>query len=135
MSSDANRAGVIPGTDWPPELVEELRACQMNGRVGQELLSETDEVRVWKIALKPGERVGFHRHVLNYFWVAITPGRSRSRYAGGDTRTADYEAGTTRHFSFAEGEFMLHDLENIGESELIFTTVEFKNSPNKPLPL
>ena len=37
-----------------------------NGCVGTELLSETDKVRVWIIRLRPGERVGFHRHVLNY---------------------------------------------------------------------
>lgn len=135
MNGYTHSAGAIPGADWPLQLAEELRACEMNGRVGQELLSETDDVRVWKIALKPGERVGFHRHVLNYFWVAINPGRSRSHYAGGETRTTEYEAGATRHFSFAEGEYMLHDLENIGDSDLIFTTVEFKKSANRPLPI
>ena len=41
----------------------------------------------------------------------------------------------TRHFHFDEGEFMLHDLINIGDTELVFTTVEFKNSPNPPLPI
>ena len=30
---------------------------------------------------------------------------------------------------------MTHSLENIGETDLIFTTVEFKNSANDPLPL
>jgi hypothetical protein len=29
---------------------------------GSSLISETDKVRVWRIHLKPGERVGFHRH-------------------------------------------------------------------------
>ncbi len=28
---------------------------------------------------------------------------------------------------------MLHDLENIGDTELIFATVEIKNSANEPL--
>ena len=121
--------------DWPETLRQEIHANAMNGRVGQELLSETDEVRVWRIALKPGERVGFHRHVLNYFWVAINPGKSKSHYANGETVEAVYEAGATRHFKFGPGEFMLHDLENIGDTELVFTTVEHKNSPNKPLPI
>lgn len=31
------------------------------------------------------------------------------------------------------GEFMIHDLENMGESTLAFTTLEFKDSPNAPL--
>lgn len=126
---------ITPGADWPDEIRAEIFANEMNGRVGQELLSETDAVRVWRISLAPGERVGFHRHVLNYFWVAINAGRSRSNYATGETRDAEYQAGDVRHFRFAEGEYMLHDLSNTGETELIFTTVEFKDSPNPPLPV
>ncbi|MBL8789912.1 MAG: hypothetical protein JNM45_05395, partial [Rhizobiales bacterium] len=49
-----------------------------HGMVGQRLLSETDAVRVWRIELRPGERVGFHTHVLNYFWTATSGGKSRS---------------------------------------------------------
>ena len=33
------------------------------------------------------------------------------------------------------GEYKVHDLENIGEKDLVFMTVEFLNSANKPLPL
>ena len=123
------------GEDWSDAIKAELAANAMNGRVGQDLLSETDRVRVWRIVLAPGERVGFHRHVLNYFWVAINPGKSRSHYGTGETRDAEYEAGTTKHFSFGKGAFMVHDLENIGDTELIFTTVEFKDSPNAALPI
>ena len=35
--------------------------------------------------------------------------------------------------TFEEGEFMVHDRENIGDTELLFTTVEFLDSPNAPL--
>ena len=118
---------------WPPGLLAELRQLEMNGRVGQDLLSETDAVRVWRILLQPGERMGFHRHVLNYFWVAVNAGRSRSHFATGEARETSYTAGDTRHFHFGPGEFMLHDLENIGDSTLAFVTVEFKVSANAPL--
>jgi quercetin dioxygenase-like cupin family protein len=120
---------------WTPDLHAELARQSMNGRVGQDLLSETDAVRVWRIELRPGERVGFHRHVLNYFWVAINAGRSRSHDGSGATRETSYLAGDVRHFTFGAGESMVHDLENTGDTTLIFTTVEFKNSPNAPLPL
>jgi len=123
------------GDDWSDDLKLELEANKRNGRVGMDLLSETDDVRVWGISIALGQRVGFHCHVLNYFWVAINPGKSRSRYATGETLDYEYVAGMTRHFNFAKGEFMLHDLENIGDTELKFTTVEFKNSPNTPLPI
>lgn len=115
---------------------ELARALKGNGMVGQRLLSETDALRVWRIDLAPGERVGFHKHVLNYFWTATSAGRSRSTYADGKVVETEYDVGTTRHYSFGAGEFMVHDLENIGETRLSFTTVELKTgSANAPLPL
>lgn len=119
----------------PPNLQEEFDAASRNGHVGQELLSETDSVRVWSIRLKPGERVGFHSHVLNYFWTAVTPGTSRSHVDGGPPKTTTYRAGETRHFAYGAGERMIHDLENIGDTDLVFVTVEFLRSANPPLPL
>src|SRR5215467_15878297 len=65
------------GDAWPAALQEEFaaEARRPNGCVGSELVSETDKVRVWTIRLRPGQRFGFHRHVLNYFWTAVTPCR------------------------------------------------------------
>ena len=106
------------------------------GMVGQRLLSETDAVRVWRIELAPGERVAFHTHVLNYFWTALSPGRSRSTMGDGRMVETAYETGTTRHYAYGPGERMVHDLENIGDTTLAFTTVELKlGSANQPLPL
>ncbi len=120
---------------WSPSLRLELAAAGSNGRVGQQLVSQTDRVRVWRIALKPGERLGFHKHVLDYFWTAVTAGRGRSHHHSGSISERDYEAGDTKHLAFAAGEFMIHDLENIGTTDLLFTTVEFLDSRNDPLPI
>ena len=46
-----------------------------------------------------------------------------------------YEIGQTVHRNYGAGEFTMHDLESIGETPLGFTTVEFLDSPNPPLPL
>ncbi len=123
--------------DWPQWLAQEFRQERErpNGCVGTELLSESDRVRVWMIRLKPGERIGFHRHVLDYFWSAATPGRGRQHLQDGSTVEHSYQAGETRHETYGKGEFKVHDLENIGESELVFTTVEFLKSANAPLPV
>ena len=118
---------------WPPELRRDFAAGAGNGRVGSRLVSETDRVRVWHLFLGPGERIGFHTHVLDYFWTAMTPGRARSHYADGAAREVTYQAGDTQHHRYAPGESMIHDLENIGESDLVFATVEFLDSPNAPL--
>jgi hypothetical protein len=131
-------AGVLVGegfAGWSDELRAEFRRNAFCGRVGQELLSETERVRVWSIRLAPGERVAAHRHVLDYFWTAVVAGTSRQHTSDGTAREVSYRAGETRHFRFGRGEFLLHDLENTGLSELVFTTVEFLDGANPPLPL
>lgn len=120
---------------WPAALTEELTASRHNGRVGSKLVSETDTLRVWHLHIAPGERLKFHRHVLNYFWTALTAGRARSHYGDGRIAEATYVAGDTKHFTFAKDKSMIHDLENIGTGDLVFVTVEFKQSANAPLTL
>lgn len=136
--TDAPLAGVLVAENfdgWSDELQAEFETYSHDGRVGSRLLSENERVRVWEIRLEPGERFHVHRHVLDYFWTAVNAGRSRQHTSDGSTREVAYDAGETRHFSFAEGEFLLHDIENVGTDPLVFTTVEHLNSANKPLPL
>jgi hypothetical protein len=125
----------MDGQHWTDVLREEAEGARTNGRVGHRLVSETEQYRVWLIDLAPGERIGFHTHVLDYFWVATSGGRARSRHADGRVVEVDYDLGDVRHMAFAAGESMTHDLENIGDTRLTFTTVEDKRSVNAPLPL
>jgi beta-alanine degradation protein BauB len=124
-------------TAWRPEIAAEFERERKspNGCVGQRLLSESERARVWEIRLKPGERFGFHRHVLDYFWSALNAGRARAHLDDGATVEHTYTAGETRHEAHAAGHFKVHDLENIGDTELIFTTVEFLDGANAPLPV
>ncbi|ACB27791.1 quercetin dioxygenase-like cupin family protein [Methylobacterium sp. PvP062] len=119
----------------PPDLAQDFAAARDNGCVGTRLLSEDARCRVWTIVLAPGARIGFHTHVLDYFWTAVTAGRARSHYGDGRVAEVDYRAGDIQHLSFGPGESMTHDLANIGDTELIFTTVEFLDSANPPLAL
>lgn len=121
--------------DWPEEMIAEFNGAWGNGRVGSILVSETDRFRVWHLSLAPGERIGFHHHVLDYFWTSLTAGRTRSYMHDGRIVESDYEAGTTRHYHFGTGDFMIHDLANIGDTELVFVTVEYLQSDNAPLAL
>jgi len=126
-------ADPFTGPHWTPGLVAELQGAGNNGRVESTLVSESDRARVWLIEMAPGERLPFHTHVLDYFWVATSPGRTRSRYGDGTVAETNYQIGTTRHFHFAKGQSMTHDLENIGDTVLCFTTVEYLDSENTPL--
>ncbi len=120
---------------WPQALVDEFarERAQPNGCVGTELLSENERVRIWIIRLKPGERVGFHRHVLDYFWTSVNGGRGRQHLMDGSTVEYSYAPGETRHETYRAGEFKVHDLENVGDADMIFNTIEFLDSANKPL--
>jgi beta-alanine degradation protein BauB len=120
---------------WPDALKTEFTEDAHDGHVGSRLLSQNNRVRVWEIRLSPGERWHAHRHVLDYFWTAVNAGNSRQHAHDGTTRDVTYTAGETRHFHFGPGEFLLHDIENIGQTELVFTTVEHLDSDNPPLPL
>ncbi len=122
-------------TTLPLALQEEFVARAGNGQVGSRLVSETEHVRGWLLSLKPSERIGFHTPVLDYFWTVVTAGQARSHYGDGRTVEVSYLSGDTQHHRYGAGEFMIHDLENIGETELVFTTVEFLDSANAPLVL
>jgi len=122
-------------TAWPPEIKAEFEreAQAPNGCVGSTLLSESERVRVWIIRLAPGERIGFHRHVLDYFWTSVNGGRGRQHLMDGTTVEHTYSAGETRHETYGPGEYKVHDLENLGDKEMIFNTIEFLDSANEPL--
>lgn len=127
--------GENPRAHWPEELQNEFDQNYDNGVVGHTLVSETDDVRVWHLVLKPGMRCPFHRHVLNYFWSSHSNGVARGYYEDGRIQDVTHFDGETKHFSFGKGEGFTHAVENIGTEDLVFTTVEFKNSLNTPLPI
>jgi beta-alanine degradation protein BauB len=118
---------------WPPAIAAEFERERANNNpcVGNMLVSESERVRVWMIRLAPGERFGFHRHVLDYFWTCVTGGRGRQHVHDGTTVEYSYLPGETRHETYGAGEFKVHDLENIGDKEMVFMTIEFLNSANK----
>jgi quercetin dioxygenase-like cupin family protein len=124
-------------SQWPADIAAELarEAKNPNPCVGSTLLSENERSRVWIIRLAPGERIGFHRHVLDYFWTAVSGGRARQHVHDGTTVEYTYQPGETRHETYGVGEFKVHDLENLSDREMVFMTVEFKDSANKPMTL
>jgi quercetin dioxygenase-like cupin family protein len=124
-------------SQWPADIAAEFEreAKNPNPCVGSTLLSETDRTRVWIIRLDPGERIGFHRHVLDYFWTSVSGGRGRQHVHDGTTVEYTYVPGETRHETYGVNEFKVHDLQNLSDREMVFMTVEFKDSANKPMQL
>ena len=90
---------------------------------------------VWHLHIPKGRRCNFHRHVLTYFWTAHNAGLARGYFEDGRIVDTRHYQGETRHLSFGPGEYMVHSVENIGDTDLLFTTVEFLDSGNPPLPI
>jgi hypothetical protein len=132
-ATGASTPAISAPAGWPEALREEFLANQFNGCVGSILVSETERLRVWHLRLPPGKRCNFHRHVLDYFWTAHNAGKARGYYGDGRIVDVTHYPGETKHFRLPPGEFFVHSVENIGDSELLFTTVEFKDSGNAPL--
>src|SRR5437763_9078349 len=111
-------------TEWPAALKTEFarEAERPNGCVGSEPLSETDTTRVWMIRLAPGERIGFHRHLLNYFWTSLNGGRGRQHLMDGTTVEYGYHPGETRHESYGAGDFKVHAVEKLGDQDRLIIT-------------
>ena len=89
-----------PRAHWPAELQASYEAGQFSGVVGSVLVSETDRVRVWHLTIPPGGRCGFHRHVLNYFWTALTDGLARGYFEDGSFVDTKHFQGQTKHMDF-----------------------------------
>ena len=124
-----------PRSHWPAELQRDFQANMMNGCVGSVLVSETDRVRVWHLHIPVGQRCAFHRHVLTYFWTAHSAGVARGYFEDGRVLDTPHYQGETKHLAYGKGEYMVHSVENIGETDLVFTTVEFLDGANPPLPV
>src|SRR4029077_6505996 len=103
-----SEGGPVMGThrieSWPsaaatmaPELQKEFAAHAGDGRVGNELLSETDRVRVWAIGLKPGQRLDSQGQFLARPAESLWRQNSVSKVAVCHVSTApDFECGGSR---------------------------------------
>ena len=83
------------------------------------------------------------RHVLIARIVGVLPVDNNSaantfKVTGSDGTTyeSDFPAGLTHFYDVGAGAFALHNLENVGDTAMIFCAVELKReSANAPLPV
>jgi predicted metal-dependent enzyme (double-stranded beta helix superfamily) len=102
----------------------ELQRAATNYTVGTALLLENGRVRVWDITLQPGERTPFHCHRTTYFYRCESGGRWRLRTLGGEVIHGEDEPGQVTFHDLAPGETLVHELTNVGDAPLRYTTVE-----------
>ncbi len=102
----------------------EIARAATNYQVGSRLLFENGAVRVWDITLEPGERLPFHCHRTSYFYRCEAAGSSRVGALDGSGAIYDSPLDEVVFHDIPAGETMIHDLTNVGDTVLRFTTVE-----------
>ena len=95
-----------------------------NFRVGTTLLLENDAVRVWDITLRPGERLPFHRHRTSYFYRSHADGLVRVGFPDGSESVYPTGVDEVHFHEIGPDDLVVHDLENVGETTVSYTTVE-----------
>ena len=124
---EINRSGNWDHPLWTEDLKKLLQQNLQNVNVGEHVVYENDVFKIWPIHLPAGGSLPFHRHCRPYFYVALSAGRSRSFYGDGRITESTYESGSTAYYKELDEEnFFIHNLQNIGDNMLIFSTVEFK---------
>lgn len=108
----------------PREFAEELEVARSNRDLGTSVWFENHRVRVWEVLLDPGQRGAFHAHTTNYFWTVVEGSKGLQRFSDGRFVVRNYVVGETKFLEHSEDEYMIHDLENVGDSRLRFITVE-----------
>lgn len=85
-------------------------------------------MRIWDIALAPGERLPFHRHRTSYFYRSHAAGLLRVRFPDGTESVYPTAVDEVYFHEIGAGDVVVHDLENVGETTVSFTTVELLRS-------
>lgn len=90
--------------------------------VGQHVVFENARVRVWHIALAPGETQPLHRHDLPYLVLAVQGARNLILTAAGERIPADEPTGGVVYREPGA----VHTLTNTGDTTYLARIVELK---------
>jgi predicted metal-dependent enzyme (double-stranded beta helix superfamily) len=93
------------------------------GEVGQRVVFENDQVRVWEILLEPGEQQPWHQHQNPYVVVALSQADNRiDPVDGGEPRLVHESSGGVVYRDAGE----VHMLTNQGTTRYYSRLIELK---------
>jgi quercetin dioxygenase-like cupin family protein len=93
------------------------------GPVGQEVVFENDQVRIWEISLEPGEQQSWHHHLNPYVVIALEAADNRiDALAGGEPRLVHEPVGGIVYREPGE----VHKLTNHGRTTYRSRLIELK---------
>ncbi len=97
------------------------------GDVGQRVVFENEHVRVWEVALAPGESQTWHNHTRPYLVLALQAADNRIDLLGGGSREVHEPVGGVVYRDPGE----VHMLTNQGSTPYLSRLVELK-TPETP---
>jgi quercetin dioxygenase-like cupin family protein len=95
------------------------------GPIGDKILFENDQVRVWGINLKPGQRQPWHQHHLPYLIVPLTAGKNVMTFDDGRERETHETPGGV----LWREPGIPHELLNISDWDYANVLIEIKSAP------
>jgi quercetin dioxygenase-like cupin family protein len=101
----------------------EPRAERALGPIGDRVIFENEQIRVWIVRLGPGETQPWHRHYLPYLIIPLTPGRNEIHFEDGSVRRTDEAPGNVVWREPGE----MHELRNSSDREYKNVLVEVKS--------
>lgn len=94
------------------------------GPVGQEIVFENDQVRVWHIKLLPGESQPLHHHTLPYLVIAVEGATNVIRTIDGQRIDVTEKAGEVVY----RDPGAIHTLTNEGDTTYVSRLIELKHA-------
>ena len=94
------------------------------GQVGQRIVLENEQVRIWEINLDPGETIEFHIHHHAYVVISLGGGENEIETIFGDRIKTVEELGST---VFINEMRAVHRLTNRAKIRYLSRLIELKN--------
>ena len=96
-------------------------------RVGTRLLFENERIRVWDLALAPGEALETHIHRLDYCFIVVDGGHLRHADPDNPSDTHEVHYGNDQVVFLNVGDGVVHQrLTNIGDAPYRNFVIELK---------
>ena len=113
---------------WDPIKLNELKNEEIGESfTGANLMFENNNIKLWEIAILPGERLPFSKKNNNYLWVCLTGGKTISHSADGTIQLFSIKKGESRFFNFKNKQH-ISDVENVGENKIVIHIIEYKDN-------
>ncbi len=112
---------------WNPNLLTELENEKALEDISEYIVYQNDSVRLSVIGLESYERVPFKKMKYDFDLFCLTGGLAISRSSDGSIYLLNFDKGEAVSFSLTYST-MVNDLQNIGESTMIFALIEHEHA-------